>query len=100
MELLNDLKNLIHQDRGKTHGRLIQHQQLGTDHQRTAHGKHLLLAAGKSSGNLIAALFQSGEQSVLLFDQFFKFVKIDFTACFKWCYDRFYCYDDLSIDLW
>ena len=30
-------------------------------HQRTAHGQHLLLAAGEGAGNLLAAFLQAGE---------------------------------------
>ena len=37
-------------------------------HQRAAHGQHLLLAAGKGTGNLFAALFQAGKALVDIFD--------------------------------
>ncbi|MNN71428.1 hypothetical protein D3C81_1873620 [compost metagenome] len=46
VHFFDDFKNILHQKRGKPHGRFIQQQQLGVSHKRTAHGKHLLLAAG------------------------------------------------------
>ena len=61
MELLDDIKNLIHQNRGKAHGWLIQHQKSGVAHHGPGHGQHLLLTAGKGTCNLLAALLQPGE---------------------------------------
>ena len=46
----------------KTHGGLVQHQHGSVAHQRTAHGQHLLLAAGHGARQLLAALLQAGEQ--------------------------------------
>ena len=61
VQLLDDIKNLLHQDGRQAHGRLVQHQQLGVAHQGAAHGQHLLFSAGQRSGDLLAALFQPGK---------------------------------------
>ena len=67
MQLSNDVEYLLHQQRRQTHGRLVQHQQLGMAHQRPAHSQHLLLAAGHGARQLFAALLQAGEQGEHLF---------------------------------
>ena len=61
MQLLNDVEDLIHQDGGKAHGRLIQHHKLGLAHKGPGHSQHLLLAAGQCARNLLAALLQAGK---------------------------------------
>ena len=61
MEGLDDLKDLLHQNRGKAHGGLVQHQQLGVGHKGTAHGKHLLFAAGEGAGHLPPPLLEPGK---------------------------------------
>ena len=68
VQVLNDIKDLIHQQRREAHGRLIQHQQLRMAHQGTAHGQHLLLAAGQSAGNLTVSFLQAGKEGIDLFD--------------------------------
>ena len=45
IQFFNDIKDLAHQLRGQTHGRLIQQQHLGFGHHRPGHGDHLLLPA-------------------------------------------------------
>ena len=62
MHVLDDVEDLLHQQRRKTHGGLVQHQHGGVAHQGAAHGQHLLLAAGHGTGQLLPALFQAGEQ--------------------------------------
>ena len=64
MELLDDIKDLLHQDGRQPHGGLIQHQKLGLAHQRPADGQHLLLAAAEGAGHLAAPLLQAGEALV------------------------------------
>ena len=61
MELLDDVEDLLHQNGSQAHGGLVQHQQLGVGHQGAAHGQHLLLAAGKGTGHLLAPFLQAGE---------------------------------------
>ena len=46
----------------RAHGRLVQQQHFWLAHQRTAHGQHLLLAAGERTGGLVAALLQTRQQ--------------------------------------
>ena len=66
MEVLDDLEDLLHQNGGKAHGGLIQHQQLRTAHQGTAHGQHLLFTAGEGARHLFAPLLQAGKLVVNL----------------------------------
>ena len=47
VDLADDLEDLLDQQRRQAHGRLVQQQHLGLAHQGTAHGQHLLLAAGQ-----------------------------------------------------
>ncbi len=63
----DDVEDLLHQQGRQTHGGLVQHQHGGVAHQRTAHGQHLLLAAGHGAGQLLAALLQAGKQLKHLF---------------------------------
>src|SRR5262252_2985208 len=44
--LLDHLENALHDDRSKTHARLVEQQQLRPRHQRATDREHLLLAAG------------------------------------------------------
>ena len=67
MHVPDDVEDLLHQQRRKTHGRLVQHQHGGVAHQRAAHGQHLLFAAGHGAGQLLAAFLQAGEQLKDLF---------------------------------
>ena len=57
-EVVNQLTNLLHDNRGQTFIGLIQQQQPGLDHQRTCHRQHLLLAAGESGTVLVRPLSQ------------------------------------------
>ena len=61
MELGDDVEDLLHQNGSKTHGGLVEHQQLGMADEGSAHGQHLLLAAGEGSGDLALALQKPGE---------------------------------------
>ena len=61
---LDDLENLLDQQRGQAHRRLIHQNHLGLSHQGAAHGQHLLLTAGKGACQLAFALFQAGEPLV------------------------------------
>ncbi|EEQ61657.1 hypothetical protein CBFG_05369 [Clostridiales bacterium 1_7_47FAA] len=64
VNLLDDIKYLIHIDRGKAHGRLIHDNHPGMAHKRPSHGKHLLLAAGQGSCGLVLTLLQAREAAV------------------------------------
>ena len=59
IHIVDDAEYLLHQQRRQAHGGLVQQQHLGFAHQRAANGQHLLLTAGKRSGNLPAALLQT-----------------------------------------
>ncbi len=61
MQVLDNLKDLLDQNGRKTHGRLVEHKELGVAHEGATHGEHLLLAAGKGAGDLLAALLQARE---------------------------------------
>ena len=61
MQLPDDSEDLSHQNGGKAHRGLVQHQQLGVADQRPAHSQHLLLAAGERPRHLIPPLLQAGE---------------------------------------
>src|SRR5690606_16440122 len=47
--------------RSQSHGRLVEHQELGRGRQTPADGEHLLLTARKRAGKLLAALLEPGE---------------------------------------
>ena len=64
MQLADDVKDLLNEDRSEAHGRLVEHQELRLRHERSAHGEHLLLAAGERTGDLLAALFEAREALV------------------------------------
>ena len=59
MQLADDVKDLLNEDRSEAHRRLVEHQKLRLRHERSAHGEHLLLAAGERTGDLLAALFEA-----------------------------------------
>ena len=69
MQLADDVENLLDQNGGEAHGGFIQHQQLRMNHEAAAHGKHLLLTAGKRAGNLLAALLQTGKALIDVFQR-------------------------------
>ena len=58
VDLPDDLENPRDDLRREAERRLVEHQQLRFAHQRAADGKHLLLAAGERSAELLAALHQ------------------------------------------
>ena len=64
VDFLDDLENLLDQQRGQAHRRLIHQNHLGLSHQGAAHGQHLLLTAGKRARQLALALFQAREALV------------------------------------
>ena len=68
VQFLDNGEDLLHQQGSQTHGRLVQHQQLGLAHQGAAHGQHLLLTAGQGSGYLLVALLQAGKLLIDLSD--------------------------------
>lgn len=57
-------KNVVDNDRRKTHRRFVQQQKLRLCHDRPSHCQHLLLTTGKASALLISALCQPGEQLI------------------------------------
>ena len=64
MKILDNLKDLFHQNGSQAHGGFIQHQELGAAHQRPSHGQHLLFAAGQRARHLLPPLLQAGELRV------------------------------------
>ena len=72
MKALDDLKNLLNQQRRKAHGRLIEHEKLRLAHERSSHGQHLLLAAGERTADLRTALFEAREQLIDMLQIFVK----------------------------
>ena len=63
-DTVHQLEHLLHDQRRKSGRGLIHQQQFRLRHQRAADGAHLLLAAGKRAGQLLAAVFQPGKQAV------------------------------------
>src|SRR5690348_7985841 len=60
----NALEDLVH-ELGRQRGRgFVQQQELGVEHQRTAHGHHLALAAGHLAGELTPPLAQLGKHGI------------------------------------
>ena len=55
-------ENLIHQNRGQAHGRLVQQENFRTGHQAARDGQHLLFAAAQSARDLRHAFLQTREQ--------------------------------------
>ena len=76
MELLDDGKNLLHQQRRQAHGGLIHQHNAGIGHQGPAGGQHLLLAAGEGARQLLPALLQPGEVGIDLFQILVDFMLI------------------------
>jgi hypothetical protein len=60
-QLMNDAKNFVGNQRRQTEAGFVQQQQARPGHQRTAHGQHLLLAAGQGPGSLVFAFGQAAE---------------------------------------
>ncbi len=58
----DQLVELVDDQRGQAHGKLVEQQDLGPGHQRPGDGQHLLLAPGQGPGHLLAALLQTGER--------------------------------------
>ena len=64
VDTLDNVKHLIHIDRRQTHRRLVKNDQLRVAHESAAHGEHLLLTAGESTGWLVHTLLQTRETLV------------------------------------
>src|SRR3954469_3542211 len=64
VHLLDDLERALDEDRREPHRRLVHQQKLRLRHERTAHGDHLLLAAGERSCELRAAFVEEREELV------------------------------------
>jgi len=61
VQVLDNLEDLLNQNRRQAHGRLVEHEQLGVAHKGAAHNEHLLLAARKGAGDLATALLKAWE---------------------------------------
>ena len=59
---INNLDDLIDDQRSKSHKRYIHEQQTQIAHQRARDAQHLLPAAGPRIAAIGAALFQAGEE--------------------------------------
>src|SRR6185369_3098994 len=57
-------KNLLHDQRRKSHGRLVQKEQFRLCHEIPANGEHLLLTAGECPCHLLAPFFEPGKKFV------------------------------------
>jgi len=64
LEPADGAEDLLHDDRGQPHGRLVEQHDLGARHEGPADGQHLLLAAGERAGELGAPLLELGEELV------------------------------------
>ena len=62
--VLEDLEDLLDEDRREAHRRLVEEQDLGGRHQRPPDGEHLLLTTRQRAGLLELALAQAREQLV------------------------------------
>src|SRR6266576_1278305 len=58
VDLADDREDRLDEDRRQTERGLVQQQHLRSRHQRAAHRKHLLLAAGEGARDLVPALLQ------------------------------------------
>src|SRR3954452_12095908 len=76
-QLGDDAENVGDDDRGEAEARLVQHQELGLAHQRAAHRKHLLLAAGERAGELLAPLLEPRKQRVNPLHRRFRLASLD-----------------------
>src|SRR5688500_9847545 len=61
--VLNGLKDVLHEQWRQSERRLVEHEQAGIGHQAAADGEHLLLAARKRSAELLLALFEPREDA-------------------------------------
>jgi len=62
VDILDDVKDLIHHVGGQTQGRLVHHNQLGSGHHGPTNGQHLTLAPGEGPAQLVIALLQARKQ--------------------------------------
>src|SRR5919202_3079390 len=53
VDLLDDLEDLLDEDRREAHRRLVEEKELGARHERPAHRDHLLLAASEGPRLLV-----------------------------------------------
>ncbi|MOA13290.1 hypothetical protein D3C78_1333360 [compost metagenome] len=67
-QLLNDVKNLLNDDRRQPQRGLVEQQQLRLAHQCTAYRQHLLLTAGHGARALRTAFQQARKQAKHPFD--------------------------------
>lgn len=61
-QIENDAEDLVHDLRGKTKRRLVQHQELRLGHQRAPDRQHLLLSAGHAARHAVAAFPKNREK--------------------------------------
>lgn len=64
VDILNDGKHFVYNERGQTERRLVEEEKLGVRHKASRDGEHLLLAAGKSAGSLLLSLFETLEHVI------------------------------------
>ena len=62
--VLDDVEDLLDEDRRQAHRRLVEEEDLGLGHQRAADREHLLLAARQRPGLLRLAFLEAREQAV------------------------------------
>jgi hypothetical protein len=63
-QALEQLEDLVYDDRGEPQRGLVEQEQLRPRHERPPDGEHLLLAAGERPGGLAGALGEDGKQLV------------------------------------
>ena len=61
LEPLDDLEELLHDERREAERQLVDEQQLGLEHHRLRHREHLLLAARQRAGARLHAVPERGE---------------------------------------
>src|SRR5216684_736583 len=64
-DFLDLFKNFFDNFRRQTERRFVEKKQLRLGHEAASNGDHLLLAAGKSSGQLVESFFQTWEEREL-----------------------------------
>ena len=63
VDVLDDVEDVTHQERGQAERRLVQQQEFRPAHQGTGHSEHLLFTPGHGAGVLADALLQAREQA-------------------------------------
>ena len=64
IDLLDDVEDALHYQRGEAERRLIHHHELGPGHQGPPHRQHLLLTARERASRLPGALLEPGKEIV------------------------------------